>query len=92
MRAACDPCVATGKTVGYPRGEVFMVGPLDNPLDSGKECYLCREHLAMFLPNVVIVDPLDWSERTLLNTSSRSTAEASAPHFETTGVTLRRTP
>lgn len=55
--SGCIACMATGKLVPYPYREVFMVNPLDNPTDSGKECFLCREHLSLFLPNVVIVDP-----------------------------------
>lgn len=53
----CIACMATGKMAGYPYQQVFLVNPLDNPLNTGTECHLCREHLLLFLPNVVIVDP-----------------------------------
>lgn len=58
----CIACMSERKIVGYPRKEVFMVNPHDNPLNSGVECYLCKEHLKMFLPNVVIVDPANGFE------------------------------
>lgn len=57
MQSACHPCIAENKHVRYPRGEVFMVNPNDNPTNSGTECYMCKPHLEMLLPNVVIVDP-----------------------------------
>lgn len=53
----CSPCLATGKVAAYPYREVFLINPNDNPLNSSSECFLCREHLLLFLPNVVIVDP-----------------------------------
>lgn len=65
--AICIACIADvpPKTVQYPRGEVFIVNPNDNPVTSGTECMLCKEHLKLFLPLVVIVDPHDWSERNI---------------------------
>lgn len=61
----CIACFAEKKFVGYPRKEVFMVNPLDNPTNSGTECYLCKEHIKLLLPNVVIIDTLTWLSRGL---------------------------
>lgn len=53
----CIACMSEKKFAEYPYGEVFMVNPNDNPTNSGTECHLCREHMKLFLPNVVIVNP-----------------------------------
>jgi hypothetical protein len=65
---ACIACLADipPKGAQYPAGEVFIVNPHDNPVTSGVECTLCKEHLKMFLPLVVIVNPHDWSERDIM--------------------------
>lgn len=57
--SVCIACLADKppKTVRYPRKQVFMVNPHDNPTNSGVECFLCLEHVRLFLPSVVIVDP-----------------------------------
>lgn len=57
-QSACVACIAEfNKAAMYPRKEVVMVNPHDNPTNSGTESFICLEHLKRFLPSVVIVDP-----------------------------------